>query len=294
MMISLRLRLACLLVTAASFCPAASAAAQQDPRLVAVVRLTQDGFADSARATLARILGELQPTDSVYPEALYTAALVAITDQERRLNLRKVIFDYAQSGWADDAILLLGQLEYADGNPTGTVRQVERLVADYPTSPLIPVATFWGARAAGDLRDAAVACKWVALGLEKVSDAELRGQLEFQKQRCTGLQAQLADSARRVAAAPPDTARSRPPERTPATRKGPVYRIQIVAAKTKAQADQAIGKLRKIGYDAVITTEGGFLKVRAGAFSSKAEAQTALARIRSRLGGQPFVVIEKK
>ncbi|MEO8450018.1 MAG: SPOR domain-containing protein [Gemmatimonadota bacterium] len=291
-MMTLRLRLVCLL--AASLYPCGRADAQKDPRLQTVVRLAQDGYADSARATLGRILGSMQPADSGYAEALYTSALVAASDQERRLSLRKVIFDYAGSPWADDAILMLAQLEYSAANPAGTVRQVERIVTDYPTSPLIPIATFWGARAASDTKDPALACKWATLGLETVTDAELRGQLEFQKQRCLGLQTQLADSARRVAVAPPDTARPKPVERSPApARKGPVYRVQIVAAKTKPQADEAVASLRRIGYDAVVTKEGGFLKVRAGAFPTQAQAQAALVKIRAALGGKPFIAIEK-
>ena len=69
--------------------PSLRLAAQTDPRLVAAVRLAQDGLSDSARAVAARILAALQPTDSLYPEALYTVGLLAGTERARRLDREK-------------------------------------------------------------------------------------------------------------------------------------------------------------------------------------------------------------
>ena len=112
-MTSLRLAAALLIVGAAS--APARLAAQSDPRLVAAVRLSQDGLSDSARAVAGRILAATRPSDSLYPEVLYTMGLLAATEQDRRLYLRRVVVDYAQSVWADDALLHLGQLDYTAG-----------------------------------------------------------------------------------------------------------------------------------------------------------------------------------
>ena len=132
--------------------------AQSDARLVTVVQLTQDGMADSARAVIKSLLERTDPTDSVYPEMLYTSAIVAATEYDRRIALRRVVVEYSTSPWADDALMLLGQVEYANSNPGAALAQFSRLVSDYPASPLIATAAFWGARAAGDLRDGATAC----------------------------------------------------------------------------------------------------------------------------------------
>ena len=283
-------------------------AAQNDPRLVAAVRLAQDGLSDSARAVAGRILAAAQPTDSVYPEALYTMGLLAATEQDRRLYLRRVVADFGQSAWADDALLSLGQLDYAGGNPGGTVRQVDQLLQDYPGSPLAAVAAFWGARAAGDRRDAATACRMADQGLSVVgSDVELRNQLEFQKQRCQSLAAVIAESLRVAAAdsaararadsiARARPARGKPSQPSPGRpavassgRHG--FFVQVSAVKTQAAANAEIARIRAAGFTPVVAKEAGYLKIRAGAFKSRAAAQTAAADIRTRLGGRPFVIV---
>jgi hypothetical protein len=274
-------------------------AAQNDARLVAAVRLAQDGLSDSARAVAGRILAATPPADSLYPEALYTMGLLAATEQDRRLYLRRVVVDFGQSVWADDALLSLGQLDYAGGNPGGTVRQMDQLLSDYPGSPLAAVAAFWGARAAGDRRDSATACRLADQGLGTVGgDIELRNQLEFQKQRCQSLAAIIAESARvagadSAARARADSvARARPvrgkPSPPPPSRHG--FFVQVSAVKTQAAANAEIARLKRAGFSAVAAKEGGYLKIRAGAFKTRADAQAAAADIKARLGGRPFVV----
>ena len=171
--------------------------AQSDPRLVSAVRLARDGMSDSARSVVARILAATEPGDSTYAEVLYTAGLVAGTERDRRVAFRRVVVDYAQSSWADDALLQLAQLDYASGNPEGTVRQVEQLIRDYPESPFHAAAALWGSRAANDRRDPGTGCRLADTGLAAVgNDVELRNQLEFQRQRCRSLGAMQAEAAR--------------------------------------------------------------------------------------------------
>ena len=283
------------LVLLAALLPLSPSAAQSDPRLVAAVRLAQDGMSDSARAVAGRLLATLQPGDSLYPEALYTLGLLAGTERDRRLQLRRVIVEYGQSAWADDALLQLAQLDYAAGNPAATTRQVEQLLRDYPGSPLSAVAALWGARAAGDRHDAAPACRLAEQGLAAVGgDVELRNQLEFQKQRCQGIAAMAADSAHAdsVAKARADSvARSRSgrPPRSTAPGK-PTYYIQTSAVVTVAAADSEVARVKRAGYDATIIKEGGYLKIRVGRFASRTEAETVLSRLKARLGGRPFLV----
>ena len=253
---------------------AVPAAAQTDARLVTAVRLAQEGMGDSARAVVGRILAATPPTDPLYPEVLYTVAVVASSAPDKRLYLQRVAVEYSQSDWADDALLQLAQLDYAGRNPAGTVQQIERLLADYPGSPVRATAALWGARAAFDQRDRALACQWVNLGLGAVGDdVELRNQLDYQHERCRAMAA--ADS----------TSAQRPPPKP----SGPQWLVQVAAFKTRDAADDAVANLKKFGYGAFITTDGDYLRVRAGPFASKAEAQAAVDRIRQRLKGQPFV-----
>ena len=52
---------------------------QTDPRLVSAVRAAQEGRGDSARAAVDRLLAATPPTDTLYPQILYTQAMVAGT-----------------------------------------------------------------------------------------------------------------------------------------------------------------------------------------------------------------------
>ena len=272
------------------------AVAQTEPRLVAAVQLAQNGMPDSARAIVQRLQAATEPSDSLYPEILYSAGLVAATEHDRRILLRRVIVEYSTSAWADDALFLLGQVEYANGNPGSALAQFTRLVGDYPTSPLIALAGFWGARAAGDVQNGAEACRLADLGLAaKTDDVELRNQLEYQRQRCSALVAMNRDTAKPAAPttpAPTPTPKPVKPEPEPpaqAATKG--IWVQTIAAPTQAKADETVASLKRAGFEAQVVREGGFFKVSAGPFATRAAASTALARIRSRLGGKPFVVV---
>ncbi|HEV8612113.1 MAG TPA: SPOR domain-containing protein [Gemmatimonadales bacterium] len=298
-----------LLAFGLSSVPLGGLAAQTDPRLVTAVRLAQDGMSDSARAVVGRLLFAMQPDDSLYPEVLYTTGLLAKTEHDRRLALRRVVVDYGQSSWADDALLQLAQLDYAGGNAAAAIRQIELLLRDYPGTPLFATAAFWGARAAGDRHDAATACRMAELGLSAAgNDIELKNQLEFQKQRCQGLAALAAESTRLAVADSISKAKADSVARAHSRRSGaraterlPVkpserptgrsgFYVQVSAVATQAAASAEIARVKRAGYTAVAMKEAGYLKIRAGAFRTRPEAETALAQIKARLGGHPFLV----
>jgi hypothetical protein len=262
---------------------------QQDPRLVSAVRLAQEGQSDSARKVAGRLLVSLQPTDSLYPEVLYTMGILAATEEERRLYLRRVIVDHSVSPWADDALLSMVQLEYATGNTEGAARDAERLVRDYPGSPVAATGALWGARAAGDRRDGATACRLADAGLQAVgTNVELRNQLEFQRQRCAGLVAMAEQTARRdSAAAGREASRTATPAPPPGRRSG--WYVQVSAVRTRAAGDQELRRLARVEYQGVVIQESGLYKVRAGPFATRQEAASALTKIKARLGGTPFV-----
>ena len=104
--------------------------AQTDPRLVEAVRLAQEGMGDSARASVNRVINQLTPTDSLYPQALYTLGLVSRSVDEMRRQYTRVAVEYTYSDWADDALVRLGMLDYAGGNPQGTLQQMGKVPAD--------------------------------------------------------------------------------------------------------------------------------------------------------------------
>jgi tetratricopeptide (TPR) repeat protein len=296
------------------------AAAQTDPRLVAAVRSAQEGQGDSARASIQRLLDATAPTDSLYPEILYTQAMVADNAGDMRRALQRVVVEYPTSVWSDDALVRLVQMDYATRSYDAAARNLERLRQDFPLTPLYPQAAYWAGRTYFDLKNPARACEWLADGMARVGDnLELQNQLGYLYQRCgvkivsdsgtrtdsagartdsagartdsAGARSasdsgRTADSTRtKVAAPPPDSAAAAGSQGAKAR-----YRVQVAAVATPGAADDAADAAEKLGYPAVIVRERGLYKVRAGTFATREEAQTAVKRIKSRMGGSPFVV----
>lgn len=252
---------------------------QQDERVMAAVQMAQEGSSDSARARLQSLIASLPANDPVYPEALYAAGTIAPTAPEAQRYFRRVALEYSFSPWADDALLRLAQIRYVSHDPLGTVRAVERLQADYPASPLLPTAAYWAARASVDLNDEEAACSWVSAGLSRSGgDVETANQLRYLSGRC-------GDGAS------PDP---RPSEEDEAPLPaGPVYRVQVAAVSSRAAADEVASGLRNLGYPVSILEEAGLYKVRAGEYQGRLGADEAVRTIRSRMGGQPFVVVDE-
>ena len=209
-------------VSALSATPASSALSQTDPRLIEVIRHAQEGQGDSARLKVQRLLAATSPGDTLYPQIVYTQAMVSSDAADMRRQLQRVAVEYSSSSWADDALLRLVQLDYASTNLEGAARNLERIRLDYPGSALRPQAAYWAARTYFDQKRPDLACRWIAEGLTGSSDnVELHNQLGYLNQRCgqfagaAGRQpadtvtsgALPADSQQVVAVAPADTGR---------------------------------------------------------------------------------------
>jgi hypothetical protein len=251
---------------------------QSDPRLVAAIQLAQAGRQDSARAVVARLLTTLTPGDSTYPEALYTAGILATEARTVTTNLQRVVVEYSQSPWADDALLRLTQLYFAQGDHASSVQSAERLRRDYRDSPLRARAGFWGGRSYFQLGDEPRGCTLLREAVASAGDdVEFRNQADFYAARCAAV-------ATPSAPAPADTTR-------PVAPTG--FSVQVLAVRSAQQVDQMLTRLNVMGFQArVVRDTSGFFKVRVGPYSTRDEADRARARLRTRLGGQPFVVAE--
>jgi len=199
------------------------AAAQTDPRLVDAIRQAQEGGGDSARTKVRRLLAATSPTDTLYPQIIYTQAMVASDANEMRRQLQRVAVEYSSSSWADDALLRLVQLDYASGNLPGAARNLERIRQDYPGSTLLSQSAYWAARTYFDQKNPELACRWIADGIAgSTGNIELQNQLGYLDQRCAGVRADLASRSARdsqpgqasggtdTAALPPERADSAP------------------------------------------------------------------------------------
>ncbi len=257
--------------------------AQTDARLVDALRMAQEGSTDSARASVGQLLQATPPTDTLYPQVLYTAGLVSRNVEEMRRNFSRVSVEYTNSAWADDALMRLGLLDYASGDVAGALRQFERVRNDYPDSPLLASTSEWAARALFDQKKPAEACAWLALGRETAGeDIELGNRLAFLSGRC-------------IAAPAPDTTTTpATPEPTKPTKptKPTGFGVQIGAVNTDAAAQTLVASLTAAGFTGYVVQEKNLFKVRAGPWPDRAQAQEALAKVKQKLGGAPFIVKE--
>jgi SPOR domain len=261
--------------------PAGLRAQQPDTLRAAALRIAQTR-PDSARALMRRLLARLSPQDSLYPGALFTAAMLAPDAGIIATNLQRVVVEYGRSVWADSALVALAKLYFAQGDMAATIQTVDRLRQDYPDSPLRPRAAFTGARAYFDLKDEAHGCALVREALDGAgTDIEFHNQVSFYAPRCAAVT---------VATSPPATGTDSQPQPPAAPR---AFAVQVLAVTSAPQVDEMLTRLKVMGFEArVVRDTSGLFKVRVGRYPTREEALRAERRLRTRLGGQPFVVEE--
>jgi hypothetical protein len=280
------------LVILLSIIPAFHLSAQTDARLVEALRLAQSGQVDSGRAMVRRMLATLPAADSVYPQTLLAAAKIAPDASTVANHLNRIVLEYGFSPWADDALLLLTQLYFAQRDAPQTIQAAERLNRDYPDSPLRARAGFSAARAYFEMKNEARGCALIHQALSgSGDDVEFRNQVSFYAARCSAP----------VAATPPPATPLAPPPGTPVDTSRPavpagarLFAVQVLAVKSAAQVDDMLTRLKVMGFEdaRVVRDTSGLFKVRVGRFATREEAQRVQRRLRTRVGGQPFVVEE--
>jgi len=270
-----------------SIMPTFPLSAQTDARLIEALRLAQSGQVDSGRAIVRRLLATLSPGDSVFPQALLAAAKMAPDAPTVASNLNRIVVEYGAGPWADDALLLLTQLYFAQHDPAQTVQAAERLNRDYPDSPLRSRASFYGGRAYFELKNEARGCELIRQAQDGAGDdVEFKNQVSFYAARCSP--PATATTTTTTTAPPTDTGAKVQPPAAPRA-----YAVQVLAVKSAAQVDDMLTRLKVMGFEArVVRDSTGFFKVRVGRYATREEAQRAQARLKQRVGGQPFVVDE--
>lgn len=277
------------------------------PEFVAIIRLAQEGRSDSARGLIEERLKAMAPTDSLYPEGLYTEATVASSGSQARLLFSRVAVEYPRSDWADKALLRLAQLDYGSGDQQATITRIERLMTNYPNSEVLSDAALWGARAALESNQLARACGWLDRGLAHVgSNVELRNQIEFTRRRCSGNAANAPTPApptplhtpeKRPIDTPPVVNPTPPPAAAPVdstpqpevTTAGQ-WRVQVAAISDPVAISRMVKAIRSQGFTAYESPgPGGLTRVQAGPFNSREEAQAQVEKLAKLVGGRPYV-----
>lgn len=251
---------------------------QHDSILPEAMRLATEGQGDSARALVRAQLSRLSSADAAYAEALFAAGVVAGDLDSAQTYFRRVSIEFSGSPWADEALLRLAQLAFAQHDYAGTLRAAERVLDDYPFSDALGEAAYWAGRAHLELGDPARGCTRLrAAEAGAGANVELANRIRFFLQRCG-------------AVAEADTAAA--PARNADAAVGPRFSVQVAALQSAAAADELMRDLAARGYAVRAVRDGGFLKVRVGSFARRAQADALLAELKRALGGEPFVVHE--
>ncbi len=250
-----------------------------DSALAAAVQLATDGQGDSARAVVRARIASLAPGDSLYPGALYAAGVVAADSDSALAYFRRVSIEYSQSVWAAPALVRMAQFAYAAGDLSTTARTAERVLSDYPHTPVRAAAAYWAGRAELELDDVEAACGHMQEAEAQAgADAEIRNRAQFYLQRCAAIAPAAADTSGHAAASG-----------------GTSFTVQVAAVRSPAAVDELMRSLAGDGYESHVVRESdGLLKVRVGHYRTRAEAQRIAAQLKRRLGGNPFVVQETR
>jgi hypothetical protein len=195
---------------------------------------------------------------------------------------RRVSIEYAASAWADRALLRLAQLAFAGGDASASLRAAEKILTDYPASDVLSEAQFWAGRSLLELGNPQDGCLHLADAEAGAGEnVELTNRARYQLQRCAALARGDSTSADTTAAPAPQPGR-------------PVYTVQVAAVGAAVAADELMRSLHDAGYDShVVRAPDGLFKVRVGRYGGRQEAQRMATELKSKLGGQPFVVEEQ-
>jgi cell division septation protein DedD len=249
-----------------------STAARVDSLLERAQKLVSTGETAAARAladTLVRMTAE---GSDARAEALFLRATLASDVAAAETDYRTIMVEYRLSPRAADAMLRLGQAEYARGDRAAARRHLDRLVLEHPGTSAAADAWYWLGRARADEGDVAGGC--AALDTARIllppDDVERRNRVTFAAQRCRNL----------GPATPPATPPAQPLPPAAATPPAGRWSAQVAAYRTRREAESFVNTLKTRGHEARVDSLTLF-HVRIGAFELKADAEALVARLKS-------------
>ncbi len=231
------------------------------------------------------ILAATPPGSPAYGNALYGRAMVAPTAADAERDYQRIIVEYPLSAHAGDALLQLAQLERSRGDRSSAITHLERFLQENPTSTKRGRTGLWLAQLLFEENQDLTACDVLdqARAVTAAGDVELRNQMDFYTARCANaLSVVHADSVAKAAAA--DSARADSMRRAEAAKRAAEKRARAKASKTKT--DDSAGKhaeLRPAPRGAESPGQSSVTySVQVGAYTTRAEADRAVVRLRGR------------
>jgi cell division protein FtsN len=300
--------------------------AAMDTAFVRARQLVMEGKAAAGHQIVDSILTATAPGSPAYGNALYGRAMVAPTAADAERDYQRIIVEYPLSAHAGDALLQLAQLERSRGDRSSAIAHLERFLQENPTSTKRGRTGLWLAQLLFEENQDLTACGVLdqARAVTAAGDVELRNQMDFYTARCANALSVVhadsvakaaadsarADSARRAEAAKraaekrvkakaskPEAgdAASKRVEPRPAprgaespSRSTVAYAVQVGAYTTRAEADRAVVRLRSRGLEARVDGDRKPFRVRLGHYKTRVEADRAAAQFK-KLGLGGFV-----
>ncbi len=175
--------------------------------------LVSRGQGAQGRALVDSLLLATPPGTPAYAEGLFWRAVTATRVEDAERDYLRLVIEYPLSRRSEDALIRLAELEMMRGDRTRAQRHLQRLIIEHPNGPGRARASYWLARVFFEGNDLPRACNElnVARSRAAVSDVELRNQVDYQAQRCIGVNVVIAPPT----APPTSVSTTNPP--TPAT-----------------------------------------------------------------------------
>jgi hypothetical protein len=260
----------------------ARGATQESERPDAVLERIARAVASGDRPTAHRVADSLLaasvPGSPVFGEALYWRAFSSSNAADAERDYLRLAIEYPLLPRAEDALLLLAQLEFARGDRVRALRHLDRLVRDHPSGRNVGKASFWTARIAFDSGDTERGCRALSVARAQLpaEDVETRNQLEYFVPRCM-------TNATGVAAGGDSTTVASGSAAAGASG----FTVQVAAYKTKREADALRARLARRGFDVRVSYAEPWYRVRVGRYPTRADADAALGRMRkSKVSGR--------
>jgi cell division septation protein DedD len=285
-------------------------AAAEDDVFERARRLVAAGQGDTGRNLIESELNAADSGSARYVEALYWRAVLAKTAADAERDLRTIVIYYPLSPQSDDALMRLAQLEMTRGEDEQAMGHLERVVLEHPRSASRPRASFWMARMLFDKGKDAEACRHLgdAAANTPGGQVELRNQIDYLVPRCAGIDTSAAAPAQPRSSAPAPAAPAkpasnassrpasgRPASPAPATPPAPAsatkpataattsgqFTVQVAAFSNHDSAEKLRARLKELGYAARVTGGAPPYRVRVGRYTTRAEADSVTARMKT-------------
>ena len=203
--------------------PALPASAQQpvvvDTMYLHAHALVSRGQGAEGRALVDSLLLATPPATPAYAEGLFWRAVTASRAEDAERDYLRIVIEFPLSPRSEDALIRLAELEMMRGDRTRAQRHLQRLIIEHPNGAGRARASYWLARVFFDANDLPRACNElnVARARAATNDIELRNQVDYQAQRCVGVNVVVAPTPAPAISQPASTvAAAAPPASAPA------------------------------------------------------------------------------